>query len=347
MSYPAFDREALSDVIHGRGGKGRVPMLYNFWCSSDIFGADAAEAERLLSEYPCDAERFTLNMPDPWNAPADAPEYKWVPMQQTADENTGLDARIALQNWDDLDEVLAHFPSPQYPGLIPPAPAKGRTYRLAHWWYFFFERMWSLRGMENALTDFYLYPDQVHRLFDALADFYCGALERAHSELGADGIFTSDDIGTQTGPFFSLDLFREFFLPQYKKVVAKAHELGMDFWLHCCGNIEPFIPDLIDIGVDVLHPIQKYTMEEKRIAEAYGSRICIWAGFDVQQTIPYGTPDEVRAEVDRLIDTYARPDGRFMLTLGNGATPDTKLASLRALLEESYRYGTQKMAGFH
>ena len=112
----------------------------------------------------------------------------------------------------------------------------------------------------------------------------------------------------------------------------------MHFWLHTCGNVEQFIPRLIELGVDVLHPIQKYTMDEKHIAETYGDKITIWAGFDVQRTIPYGTAEDVRKEARFLIDTYDRADGRFMLTLGNGATPDTPVESLEALFDTALNY---------
>ena len=100
--------------------------------------------------------------------------------------------------------------------------------------------------------------------------------------------------------------------------------------------------DFIEIGLDVIHPIQKYTMEETHIAKTYGDKICIWAGFDVQQTIPYGTPEDVRKEVRFLIDTYYRKDGRFILTLGNAATADTPMESVKALLDETVTYGEQK-----
>ena len=100
-----------------------------------------------------------------------------------------------------------------------------------------------------------------------------------------------------------------------------------------------FIPDFIEIGLDVLHPIQKYTMDEKSIADKYGNDICIWAGFDVQQIIPYGTPEDVRREVRFMIDTYARNSGRLIMGAGNNVSSDTPMDSLRALLDESYEYG--------
>ena len=150
-----------------------------------------------------------------------------------------------------------------------------------------------------------------------------------------DGFFISDDIGTQTGPFFSLDIFREFFKPYYKQLIDRAHELGVHMWLHTCGNIKMFLPEFIEIGLDVIHPIQKYTMDEKEIAEKYGDKICILAGFDVQQTIPFGTVEDVENEVHYLRKTFERPEGRFMLTMGNGSTPDWKLESLDALYRAS------------
>ena len=236
---------------------------------------------------------------------------------------------------------MRDFPNPEYKGLLPEIPAPDGRYRLGHWWFCLFERHWWLRGMTNALTDYYTAPEEVHRLFRAVTDFYLRVMERAKAEAGIDGIFTSDDLGTQCGPFFSTEIFDEFYLPYYREMITRAHELGLHFWLHACGNIEPFLPKFIDLGLDVIHPIQKYTMDERAIAEKYGKDICIWAGFDVQRTIPYGTPEDVRREVRFMMDTYARPEGRFMFTAGNGIHADCTNASLEALFDEAFRYGTE------
>ena len=121
-------------------------------------------------------------------------------------------------------------------------------------------------------------------------------------------------------------------------MIDRCHELGMHFWLHTCGNIEIFLDDFIEIGLDVIHPLQKYTMDEKEIVKKYGGRICFLVGFDVQRTIPYGSEEDVRAEARFLIDTFSRPDGRFMLTFGNGATPDWKMNCVEALYDEIENY---------
>lgn len=248
-------------------------------------------------------------------------------------------------DWEDLDALLAHFPSPASPAVwyeaeqTPP----NEKYRLGNWWYCLFERHWSLRGMENALCDFYESPDAVHKLYRALTDYYKVLIATAGDDYHCDGIFTSDDIGTQNAPFFSMDIFREFFKPYYKELIDTAHAHGMHFWLHTCGNIEAFLPELIEIGLDVLHPIQKYTMDEQAIARKYGGQICIWAGFDVQRTIPYGTPQDCENEVKYLIDAYARQEGGLILTFGNGLTQDTPPESLEAVRKTALEYGTQKV----
>jgi len=256
-------------------------------------------------------------------------------------EGRALDAQSLITDWAELDEVIETFPDFHSRLALPENPASDGRYRLAGWWYCLFERHWSLRGMTNALTDFYTDPASVHRLYRALTDFYAGLIDRIGTELHADGVFTSDDIGMQTGPFFRETIFDEFFAPYYRELAEHAHARGMHFWLHACGNIEPFIPKLIDLGLDVLHPIQKYTMDEREIARRHGGRICVWSGFDVQRIIPFGTPEEVRAEVRHLMDTFHRPEGRMLFSAGNGINGDCPVASLEALYDEACRYGAE------
>ena len=249
-----------------------------------------------------------------------------------------------MDDWESEEAAIFFdtFPSAEYPGLVPEFHSDGQRYVLARWWYCLFERLWSIRGMENALMDFFLHPAYVHQLFEKLTAFYCRMMERVCAAHPVDGFFVSDDLGMQHAAFFPVEIFQEFFVPYYRRIIEKAHALGCHFWLHSCGNIEAFLPDFIDMGLDVIHPIQKNTMDQREIAERFGGQICIWAGFDVQQTIPFGTVEDVRREVRRMIDTFWRPDGRFMLTMGNGSTPDWKIPCLEALHEESIVYKSHK-----
>ena len=333
-------REELVSVIDGKGAARRVPLMMHFWAHPAAFGDQEARVRELMDQYPMDIQTIGVEMPGLFEGREDDPEYRWLNFSETCGEaNIGLDSHSPIPDWSLLDGILRDFPDKNYPNMtIAQVPEDGR-YRLGLWWFCFFERHWSLRGMANALMDYYTDPESVHRLFRALTDFYLAVIERMAADWNVDGVFTSDDIGMQTGPFFSLPIFREFFKPYYKELIDKAHSLGMHFWLHTCGNIELFLPDFVEIGLDVVHPIQKYTMQEQKIAERFGKDICIWGGFDVQQVIPWGTPEDVRREVRFMIDTYQRPEGRFMLTAGNGVTGDCPVESLEALLEETIRYG--------
>jgi uroporphyrinogen decarboxylase len=174
-----------------------------------------------------------------------------------------------------------------------------------------------------------------------LTAFYKRILQRAKTELDADGIYCTDDLGTQNSTFFSPAVFDEFYVPCYRELIEEAHRLDMHFWMHTCGCIQSFLPRLIELGLDVIHPIQKYTMDEAAIARQFGGQITFWVGFDVQRIIPFGTPEEVRAEVRHLFDTFRRPDGRFLFTFGNGVTADTPIASLEAIFDEAIAYGCQ------
>ena len=342
MDHRPLTREEMCRVIEGKGCAHRVPVLVHTWVSPGTFeGAKRAAVERVLAQYPMDAQIITLNIPKVYEAPADDPSYRWSYRGPRKDlSSAALDNAGVIEDWEaELELLLQDFPDPDYPGLLPPAPEADGRYRIGHWWYFFFERFWSLRNMEDALMDFYLEPEAVHALFQKLTDFYIRIITRARNELHLDAIYTSDDLGTQASTFFSPDIFDTFFYPYYKQVIDHIHSLGMHFWLHTCGNVEAFIPKFIELSVDVLHPIQKHTMDEKKIAALYGGKLCIWAGFDMQRIIPYGTPQEVRDEVRFLMDAYRRPDGRFMLTLGNGATADMPVESLQTLLDEAFTYG--------
>lgn len=334
----SLTKQEVINVIEGKRTTERIPNLCSFWIYPGSFEGQEEEMRQWLAEQAYDISVQGVRMPDVCRGTEEDPEYCWLPAGREGKTEGGIDSQVYLEDWEDtelVEEMYAKFPSPDTANIFPGKEKIDHAkYVVGHWFYCLFERHWSIRGMENALTDFYFYPEEVHRLYQKLTDFYIRIMERFREECGADGIFTSDDIGTQTGPFFSLEIFRTFFKPYYKQIIDKAHELGMHFWLHTCGNIELFMEDFIEIGLDVIHPIQKYTMDEKQIVRKYGGRICFLAGFDVQNIIPYGTPEDVRAEVRFLINTFSRPDGRFMITMGNGSTNDWKKESLQALYDE-------------
>ncbi len=345
MKDKFLTREEVCKVINGEGNARRVPMAIHFWSNLGRFSQKAREEfTKVYEQFPCDIHNINLVMPDVYKFEENQEKQTWVNKMKpevikALDSNNAIDFDV-----DDIDDIIANFPNPNDKFIYPENPENDGRYRLGTWFYCFFERLWSLRGMENSLCDFYEHPDEIHKMFSALTEFYKTLMTNAKQKYNLDGMFTSDDIGTQTSPFFSQEIFEEFFKPYYKQLIDHAHSLGMHFWLHTCGHILPYIKDFVEIGLDVIHPIQKYTMDEKEVAFKHGNDICIWGGFDVQQTIPYGTADDVREEVRFMMDTYVRENGRFILTAGNGFTEDTPIDSLYALLDEALNYGTQKIA---
>ena len=347
LSAAPLTRDQVTAVIEGRATNAqvpRVPVLIHFWLlSPDEFGDRMPAIRAILERYPMDAQIVPLRMPGLYAGPPGHPSYRWFPWQDPfAGASVALDERVNLASWDQFDRVLTSFPDPLCPWLLQDArPGDGR-YRLGYWWYWLFERHWSWRGMVGALTDYVDHPAEVHRLFRALTDFYKVILERGRREGGLDGVMISDDLGTQKAPFFSLRIFNTFFRPYYAELIEHAHSLGLHLWLHACGNITPFLPSLVDLGIDVIHPIQKHAMDYAAVAQRYGDRVSFWAGVDLQQVIPWGTPAEVRAEVRQLIDSFHRPEGRLLLAASNAIHADCSDASLEAMLDEAIRYGLQK-----
>jgi hypothetical protein len=257
-----------------------------------------------------------------------------------------FDARPILDDWAKLDEFIEKLPDPmadprieQFAAQAEKARAEDR-YVIAGWWKLFFERPWEIRGMEDLLVDYYIAPDNIHRLYQALCDLYLGYLERIIADIRPDGFWTSDDLGHQTQLFMRPTIFREFLKPYYHQIGQLLQKHNIHWWLHSCGNNTDALEDLIDVGLDVFHPVQKGTMDEVVVAETYGDRLTFLAGFDVQHILQEASPEEVRAEVRHLIDTFDRPDGGLCLAAGNGIVAGTPFENIEAFLDESLTYGS-------
>ena len=346
QQFKPLNREEVIKAIERKNPE-RVPVLIHFWNYGNTRPEHLRMLDEIMSRYPCDFEWYLPTMPGYDQSPfPQRPGYVWVSNAKKAGNSCVADAQIYLADWDMLDDCLVHFPDPTFPEIMEEAKQKlantnPSMYKVAHFSYFFFERLWSIRGMENALTDFLLYPDKVRKFFRALCDFYKVIIRRSNEELHCDAIFVTDDMGSQNSLMFSPGTFRAYLKPFYKEIVDDCHRLGMHFWLHSCGNIEQILDDLIEIGVDVVHPIQKYAMDSEMIAQKYSGKICFWAGIDMQHILPEGSVEDVQAEVRRLVDIFDSPNGGLLLGAGNGITEDAPLENIGALLEEAFSYGTE------
>lgn len=197
-------------------------------------------------------------------------------------------------------------------------------------WRVFAERMQILRGMERFLVDLYEHPREINVLAETLAEFVIGMI-RLFKRAGVDGVFLGDDWGTQSGLLISPALWRELFKPWYERMCRAAHDEGLYVLFHSCGNIFPLIGDLIEVGVDVLNPIQPNAMDLGRVAAAYRGRLCFFGGIDTQLTLATGTPAAVAAEVAWLKEIFAAGNGGYIASPSTTVMPETPFANIEAM----------------
>jgi uroporphyrinogen decarboxylase len=247
-----------------------------------------------------------------------------------------------LRDWSQLDDYLAHqLPDPRAPDRLDAAAAAIRQHGPARYCMgvnvlTIFERLHNLRGMQDALVDLCTHETEVRRLLESLTEYHL-ELIRYWAEIGADGMFLGDDWGSQRGMIISAAMWRRLFRTHYVKLFDETHRCGMDVIYHSCGNVMDIIPDLIDIGADVLDPIQPVAMDAREIARQFGGRIAFYGGINTQELAGY-TPEQVKDEVRRLIDTLGTPFGNaYMIAPANVLTPEVPLENIVALCEACHR----------
>ena len=207
-----------------------------------------------------------------------------------------------------------------------------------------FETGTFLRGMENFLCDIYVDKKGVKRLLDVLVGRNLRLLERVVKGVGewVDILQFGDDLGSQTGPFMSPEVFREIFKPRYKKMWDYVHQnSSCKVFLHSCGSIYELIPDLIDAGVDILNPVQTQTanMEPERLKKEFGKYVTFWGGgCDTQQILAKATPGKVKDDVKRRIEIFAK-DGGFVFNQIHNVLADVPPENVIAMFEAAYEYG--------
>jgi uroporphyrinogen decarboxylase len=157
---------------------------------------------------------------------------------------------------------------------------------------------------------------------------------RNWAALGVDAVFPMDDWGTQRGMLISPAMWRGFFKPYYRAIFDEAHRAGLDVFYHSCGDIMEIIGDLIDIGVDVLHPLQPGPLDLRDVARRFGGKVCFCGAIDVQHLLPSARPSEIRAEIRRLIGTLGAPFGNsYIPAPANALGPDIPFENLVAMFE--------------
>jgi uroporphyrinogen decarboxylase len=229
------------------------------------------------------------------------------------------------------DGTMGHPVAPCYPDLpapesirVPPfrerermsaVPAFLKTcgdrYRLASFDLSGFTVYTLLRGFENAMRDFLIYPEGFAALMDRILAFEC-ELMRMAARHGFHGIHFADDWGTQSGLMISPALWRRLFKPRYARQFAFAHGLGLHTWYHCCGNFDLILDDFHEIGADVINISQPNVVDLAAVGRRLRCRQCFMVPISYQTVSLDGTPADIHAEARRLYDLLGAPTGGFI-----------------------------------
>jgi uroporphyrinogen decarboxylase len=254
-----------------------------------------------------------------------------------------------LQNISSAQEVRA-FPFPdvtadyRYAGLAEKvANWHERGYavqaEIPHYSGTLFECAWLLRGLENLLVDFISNPDLATALLDYLTASGVESASRL-ARAGVDILLTGDDVGTQRGMMMSPKMWRRWLKPRLAEIIVAAKKAKPDLlvFYHSDGNIEPIIPELIEIGVDILNPVQPECMDPAQLKREYGADLAFWGTIGTQTTMPFGTPEDVRTAIREQIESTGQGGG-LLLAPTHVIEPDVPWENVMAFFESIEEYG--------
>lgn len=230
-----------------------------------------------------------------------------------------------------------------YSGMKAAAKA-AREKQAVAWGYmaiFFFHN--KLRGLEQSLVDPLENPELTHHILNRMSDFFYEHQRRGFE--ACDGLIdvtqVTDDLGTQTGPMISLAIFREFYRPHMQRFINLAREFGIKVMHHDDGSMRMFLPDLVEMGIDILNPVQWTCpgMEREGLKRDFGARLCFHGAVENQKILPFGTPEEVRAEVRKDIDILTGDRTGYILAPCHNIQSITPVENIIAMYDEAWNYG--------
>ena len=176
-----------------------------------------------------------------------------------------------------------------------------------------FERSWTIRGYENALTDVAAEPAFYEELLDRLTELYLSFVERVVA-YPVDGIFFGDDWGDQRGVILGPERWRKLIKPRWARIYEAVHAAGKITMSHCCGSVAEIMGDIVEMGLDVLESVQPEAegMIPYQLKEQWGDKITFWGGLGSQSILPFGSPQQIKQEVTKLCREMAKGGGYIL-----------------------------------
>lgn len=202
-----------------------------------------------------------------------------------------------------------------------------------------FEVSWQLTGMDKLFFDFVEDKPFAKYLLDYITEMRKFQIRR-FAEAGVDHIHLGDDMGTERGMLISPEMWREWFKGRMKSIISAAKKINPEVIIsyHSDGNIEKIIPELIEIGIDVLNPVQPECMDPAKLKRKYGDKLAFWGTVGIQTTMPFGTPEEVKRVVRKRIETVGK-NGGLLIAPTHVLEPEVPWKNILAFFEAVEEFG--------
>jgi len=203
-----------------------------------------------------------------------------------------------------------------------------------------FETAWYLRGMENFLVDMAINPEFAHYLMERITGVSCEFARRL-ALAGCDILRLGDDVSTQRGMMMSVETWREFIKPRLARVIDTAKNVKPDILIfyHGDGNLYEIIPDLVEIGVEILNPVQPECLDPIAIKKEFGNKLSFWGTLGTQTTMPFGSPQEVSDSCSKMIQEVGKGGG-LILSPTHMLEPEVPWENIKAFIDAVTKYNT-------
>lgn len=234
----------------------------------------------------------------------------------------------------DLDAIA--WPDPHAPDLMDRAAATidkhgAEFFIVPNMGFALFERAWALRGLQPFLMDMVLHPEFVESLLDRVTEIQLALIDR-YISLGVDGGYFGDDYGAQKNMLFSPKMWRALIKPRLARMFARFRDRNLPVLLHSDGQVQAILPDLVEIGLTALNPVQPEVLPHAWLHSEFGGRLAFYGGISTQTVLPQGAPADVEAAVADVARTLAPTGTGLLLAPSHRMMTDVPMANVDAML---------------